>query len=1143
MKNNSYVTCIALQNPIIRLVIYMKLTITLITICSLVLSGKEVYAQKERVTLNVTATSISDILKAIEKQTPYLFFYNHKEISAEEKRTLSLRNEPLNQALAELFAGTQISYKVVDHHIVLSPLSQLNSLGKVLQSAVSGTVQADGVPLAGVNVAVKGTNISTVTDQNGRYQIESVQQGATLVFTYVGYIAQEVAVGATPVIDITLQEDVQLLDDVVVIGYGTAKKRDLTGAVSSIKAAELASQGPRNVEDLLRANAPGLNVGVGTDAKAEASLSIRGNGTLTASNSPLIVLDNVIYEGVLADINPNDIATIDILKDASAAAVYGSRSSNGVIVVTTKRGKQGKPLINLVSNTGFATSANQPDILDPAGFLKFRQDYNEGRFSDDYLAQYPQMFVNPDELVGLNQLDWYNYDQSTPVANVTHEQLVTKWLSRLNLTSPEIDNYFSNTITRWDDLVFQRALQQDYSLNISNASEYVSQYFSLGYTDREGVITGDRFKNIRARANVESKITSFLTTGVNAQFASRNEGFLKSDWEQMTMISPYGSNNLDDPNSAFQRRPTGLDPINPFYDNLYTHRIDRRQNVIATLFARVYLPFGIEYNLNFTPRYEWSEYYNHYSSKGDRWASIGGSASRQHTKTFSWQLDNILRWRREFADIHNVEVTLLANAEKGQYWSSIANAQGFSPNDLLGFHRLQAGSINTVSSNDTYKTGDALMGRLFYSLKGRYMLTASIRRDGYSAFGKRNPRAMFPALALGWTFTDEPFFPAVNWLNYGKLRYSWGENGNREIGQYAALAQMLSGLVPYIDQSGNVYTTSQIYVETMANYDLKWERSASHNIGLDFGLLNNRVSGSVEGYLATTHDLLVDRLLPDVTGYGKVTSNLGRLRNKGLEVSLTAGIIQREQLGWNATANFSLNRRTIKSLYGDMINVVDASGQVIGQRESNDEVNGWFIGQDPDRIWSYERAGVWQLGEEAEAAKYGLQPGDFKYIDQNGDGLLNNEDKVFQGYKTPRARLSLRNDLRHKGFSLSVMIYSNLNYYGEFQRAANSYSFPDRTSDYAFPRWTSTNPINDYARIGSKNVGTNWVNKSFVRLESVVLSYQFPAQLLLPYKIQGLQLSASLQNAAVFSPHWTFWDPENGSITPRNFNFGVNITL
>lgn len=1143
MNNNSYVGLFGLLKPITQYAIVMKLLI-IFTLCfALVLRAEEGYSQKERVSLELNSTKVSDILKSIEDQTSYLFFYNHREIKADELISLHVKDEQLNKILDNLFKEKGVSYNIVDKHIVLTKSSN-TSVALARQSDVSGTVSSpSGETLAGVSVAVKGTTVSSVTDENGKFRLSGVQDGSTLVFTYIGFLRQEITLQGQPLLDVTLEEDVQHIEDVVVIGYGTARKRDLTGAVSSVKADELAVQAPRNVEDILRANAPGLNIGVATDAKGEASLSIRGKGTLTASNNPLIVLDNVIYEGSLADINPNDIATIDILKDASAAAVYGSRSSNGVIVVTTKRGKQGKPIINLISNTGLATSANQPAILDADGFLKFRQDYNEGRFSQDYLSTYPQMFVNPNELNGISPIDWYNYDQTTPLDNVTEQQLTTKWLSRLNLTSPEIENYFANNITRWDKLVFQQALQQDYSLNISNASEYVSQYFSLGLTDREGVVTGDRYKNIRARANVESKITHFLTTGVNAQFASRDESFLKANWSQMTMISPYGSNNLDDPDSDFQRRPTGLDPINPFYDNLYTDRVDRRQNLIATLYARVFLPFGIEYNVNYTPQYQWAEFYNHYSSKGDNWSAIGGSSTREHNKTFNWQLDNIVRWKRSFADKHNVEVTLLANAEKGQYWSTTANAQGYSPNDILGYHRLQAGAISTVSSDDTYKTGDALMARVFYSLKDRYMLTASIRRDGYSAFGIRNPRATFPAVALGWTFSDEPFFPRSEWFNYGKLRFSWGENGNREIGQYAALARMNSSLVPYIDQSGNIYTTSQIFVTAMANYNLKWERSSSYNLGLDFSLFNNRISGSLEGYLATTHDLLVDRALPDITGYRNVTSNLGLLGNKGVELALNGNIVQNNDFRWSASATLSINRRKIKSLYGDQMDILDNNGQVIGQRETDDETNEWFIGQDPDRIWAYERSGIWQLGEETEAARYGLQPGDFKYIDQNNDGLLNNEDKVFQGYRTPRVRWSLRNEAHYKGFMLAVTLYANHNYYGAFQRAANSYSFPDRTSDYAFPRWTSTNAINDYARIGSKNVGTNWVNKSFIRLENVTLAYELPQRLTQSFHVQALRLSASIQNAGVLSPNWVFWDPESETITPRIFNLGVNITL
>jgi TonB-linked SusC/RagA family outer membrane protein len=666
----------------------------------------------------------------------------------------------------------------------------------------------------------------------------------------------------------------------------------------------------------------------------------------------------------------------------------------------------------------------------------------------------------------------------------------------------------------------------------------------LGWTDREGIIVGDRYKNLRARVNLESKIASFLTVGLNSQFASRDESFLKCDWSQMTMISPYGSNNINDPESIYQRRPTGLDPINPFYDNKYTDRKDMHFNLSNNLYAKVFLPFGIEYQMNYTPNLTWYEYYNHYSSEGESWTATGGQSTRTNSKTFNWQIDNILRWKKEFAKIHKLEVTLLANSEKGQYWSTTANAKNYSPSDILGYHRLQAGAVPTVSSNDTYRTGDALMGRIFYSVKNKYMATTSIRRDGYSAFGKKNPHAVFPSIALGWVFSEEKFLKSADsWLDYGKLRISWGENGNRDIGQYAALSQMSSGLRPYIDQSGTVYTTSQIYVSTMSNYNLKWERTASFNIGLDFSLFKNILSGSLDGYISKTNDLLVSRALPDITGFTSVTSNLGQLQNKGLELTLNANILKLKDLQWTASGNFSMNRRKINKLYGDIVDITDDKGNIIGQKEADDETNGWFIGQDPDRIWAYERTGVWQLDELANAAIYGCQPGDFKYKDQNNDGIMNNKDKVFQGYATPRFRWTLRNEMTYKDFAFSATIYSYWKYYGAFQRAANNYAFPDRTSDYAFPRWTKTNPINDYARIGSKNIGTNWVNRSFIRIENVSLSYNLPKNFLQILSLQALRFSVSIQNAGVWAPDWNFWDPESGSVTPRTFNFGVNLTL
>ena len=506
-------------------------------------------------------------------------------------------------------------------------------------------------------------------------------------------------------------------------------------------------------------------------------------------------------------------------------------------------------------------------------------------------------------------------------------------------------------------------------------------------------------------------------------------------------------------------------------------------------------------------------------------------------------LDNIVRWKMEFGKDHRVEATFLANAEKEQYWSTTANNYQYTPSDVLSYHNIGAGTVPTVSSNDTYRTGDALMGRLFYSFKDRYMLTASVRRDGYSAFGQRNPRATFPAVALGWVFTSEKFMEKTqSWLNYGKLRLSWGENGNRDIGQYEALASLNSSLHPYIDQNGNIYLTSQIYVNRMANANLKWERTASYNIGLDFALLNDRLRGSVETYVSETQDLLVDRSLPSILGFSSVKANLGKLGNKGFELSLNGDVITGRDFNWTSSGTFSFNRRKLKKLYGDMEDILDENGNVIGQKEVDDSSNGWFIGHDPDQIWNYEGDGVWQLGEEEEAAKYGCKPGDFKYIDQNNDGVMDNDDKVFQGYTTPRFYWSWRNEFTYKDFSLSFMMYSQIGQYGTFNRAANTGGMYDRYTIMDIPRWTVDNPTNDYARIGSYNRGNHYVKKSFARMENITLSYNVPKSFLKKFSVQNMRLSVSARNPFVITG-WDFGDVEGGDYTMKSYNLSVNFTL
>ena len=582
---------------------------------------------------------------------------------------------------------------------------------------------------------------------------------------------------------------------------------------------------------------------------------------------------------------------------------------------------------------------------------------------------------------------------------------------------------------------------------------------------------------------------------------------------------------------------------NPFFDNLYIDRKKMTHTLNANIYAIVKLPFGLEYQMNFTPTYKWYEYYNHKSSKHPEWAGDGGESERTNQKTFGWLLDNIVRWKKEFGD-HRLEATFLANAEKEQYWSTTAKNTQFSPSDILGYHNIGAGTVPVVSSEDKYKTGDALMGRLFYSYKDKYMITASVRRDGYSAFGQENPRATFPAIALGWVFTSEKFMePTSGWLNYGKLRFSWGQNGNRDIGQYDALARLTSGLHPYYDiNNGVTYVTSQIYVNDMENRQLKWERTASYNVGLDFSLFNDRLSGSMETYISETSDLLVDRTLPEIIGFYEVKANLGKLSNKGFELSLNGDIISTKDFLWTSSGTFSFNRRKLLHLYGDMQNVYDEDGNLIGQKEADDLENKWFIGHDPDQIWDYEGDGVWQLGEEEEAAKYGCRPGDFRYVDQNGDGVLNTEDKIFQGYKTPRFYWSWRNEFNYKDFSLSFMMYSHVGQYGTFNRAANSGNMYDRYTIVDIPRWTVDNPTNEYGRIASNNFANHYVKKTFVRMENITLSYSVPKTFLQRLKVQNMRLSLSVRNPFVLTS-WNFGDVEGEDYTMKTYNLSINFTL
>ncbi|MHA4739731.1 SusC/RagA family TonB-linked outer membrane protein [Dyadobacter sp. MSC1_007] len=1019
-----------------------------------------------------------------------------------------------------------------------------------LDRSVSGKVlsKEDNTPIPGVTVVVKGSTNGTTTDIDGKFQIETKSDSDVLVFSAVGFVTQEKAVGNATNIDIILAADQKTLDEVVVVGYGTIKKRDLTGAVSQVNATKLENENPQSVQDVLRGNIPGMNVGFSASAKGGGNVAVRGTNSLGAGSSPLVVLDGAIYYGGLEDINPNDIETIDVLKDASSAAVFGAKAASGVILVTTKKGKEGKTVININSNIGFSEVAKNQPVLSPDGFISWRQEV----MRNINLTAQPARFTNPNELPSdVTLAQWLAYDGSKG-------DPTTVWLQRLNMQSVEIQNYKDGKSVDWYSKIFQKGFRQDHTVSLSGKNERVSYYMSLGYLKNEGIVVGDAYSTVRARVNLEGKVNKFLTVGINTQFADRDESQIPVNIDLAPNLSPWGSEF--NPDGTYKWRPNeeASGGNHPYYAPSFTTRDKGSMTINNVIFAKVALPFGITYQANFTPRYENYHRYNAESSKHAEWAAEGGRASRRNTRFFSWQIDNILKWNKTIAEKHSFDVTLLANKERYRSWDDSVSNKGFAPNDFLGYHNMSAGNAPVMWTEDQTSTADALMARLYYSFKDRYMLTLSSRRDGYSAFGQKNPRATFASAALGWVFTDEPFWK-IDWLNYGKLRASYGSNGNRDIGRYDALANLATGKYLHVNSGGTVYQVSQLYVDRMQNPNLKWERTNSLNIGLDFGLFNNVIDGSLELYKSSTRDLLVKRALPNVLGFDFVLDNLGQVDNKGLELSLNSTNMKRENFSWRSTLNVQMNRNKIVHLYGNKAQVKDASGNVIGEKEADDITNRWFIGHAIDEIWNYKVIGVWQTEEADAAAKYGVKPGDHKILDVNNDGKFTNDDKVFQGFTSPRVRLTLRNEFKlYKNFDVSFMMYSYLGQKGEFNQMKNRPGFPDRSSSYVFPYWTAENRNNEWARLysseGSATGYSVYQSKSFIRFESLALAYTLPRKFVEKISIQNLRIYGNVRNMGFIS-NWKFWDPENGTNnatnqnltysvpSPRIFTMGLDITL
>ncbi|GAA5221600.1 TonB-dependent receptor [Membranihabitans marinus] len=1013
---------------------------------------------------------------------------------------------------------------------------------------IEGTVTDNtGAPLIGVTIAVEDGSNGTATDFDGKYAISLDANQSKLIYSYVGYTSQTIEINDRSKIDVVLEVDAIGLEEIVVVGYGTVRKKDLTGAVSQIDADKLNKEATNNITDMLRGSMPGLNVNFSTSPKGISSasdLEVRGQTTVRkdsdankSANAPLVVLDGMIYGGDLADINPSDIATFDILKDASSAAIYGSRASNGVILITTKRGKSGKPRINVSSSVGFVgLSGQEIDPMNGEQFIEWRIagfESNERKHLDN-----PGYYDDPNSLPSGVSLDqWKAYDGSSQASDLTGI-----WLNRIGFSPVEIANYESGSTINWKDYEYQSGMRQDHNISISGSSNRLNYYWSLGYVDNEGHRYNDRWNALRSRLNFEATITDYLKVGTNTQFSTKDESPILSS-NNLLNVTPYASFYEDD-GVTIAYAPTGniSSSRHPWLDYVYRDRYYNRNAINTKLYATVTLPLGFTFTSEYIPRIQWDREYNHWSSDHPDWGNEGGRAERRNYSSYEWQMNNILKWNKEIG-VHRFDLTLLQNAEKFQSWSDKVRRNNFLPSDVLGYNQIGAATQDVeITSDDGYETGDALMARLNYVFMDRYMVTGSFRRDGYSAFGQKNPHANFGSIALGWLISEESFFN-VNAIDLLKLRLSYGTNGNRSIGRYSALSDLSSGNYVQIINGQPVYV-SQLYSNRLANSDLKWEKTGAYNLGIDYSLFNGRINGNIEAYYMQTKDLLIERSLPDVVGYDLVFSNLGQVDNRGFEFTLNTVNISNKDFSWTNGFSMAFNRNEVVHLYGDTEDVLDDAGNVIGQREIDDESNGWFIGHALDQIWDYNVLGIWQEDEREEATKYSRAPGDFKLEDVNNDGVYTNADKTFQGYKKPQLRLSLRNDITYKNWDFSMKFYSYLGYYSANNHLKNNDVFYDRGSSYNAPYWTPENPSNKWARVESYETGfTVYENNSFIRLDNVSLSYSVPSKWLDLVNIEQARLSFVMQNPTVWAPSWSWMDPEVQGYAPSSYNFKLNLTL
>ncbi|MCX6218018.1 TonB-dependent receptor [Spirosoma sp.] len=1016
----------------------------------------------------------------------------------------------LGLAALTLVSQPAFSAPPTNHPLTDNPTQELTVSGKVL----SGD---DNTGLPGVSVAVKGTTRGTSTDANGEYRISVPNNRAVLVFSAVGFVSQEVTVGNKSTVNLTLSTDTRALNEVVVIGYGSQKKSQTTGAISSVTPKQITEQPITNIGQAMQGRVAGVDVAQsGSRPGSVPTIRVRGRRSFNAGNDPLYVVDGIPLSEGYEDINPNDVGSMEILKDATATAIYGARGANGVILVTTKRGNPvGKTTISYDNYVGFTDPLDKVKLFSGSEFAEFvREAYRT-------TGNYKDANGNP---VPTGVADAY---ADSKVAVLGGDPNVAAGLA-------------ANRNTDWQSLILKQGIQQNHSLGIQGGNEKTQFYISAGFFQDKGIMPGLDFTRYSLRANIDHQINKALKVGIASymMYSLRN-GENLNPYNFTLQQNPLGRPYDDNGNLIFFPTNDAL-LTNPLAEVVPGAQIEERKKyrIFNSIYAEVNILDGLKYRVNFGPDFTINRYGRFIGAQTN--ARKGGDAQAQTASAFNFNytLENVVTYNKKVGD-HNFGFTALQSIQRNNGELNNISVQGVPAESQQFYNVGNASAVLGVGSGLSQWTINSYMGRINYDYKDKYLVTATLRRDGSSRFGVNTKYGNFPGIALGWNVSNEDFMKGSSWVDLLKIRASRGSVGNQGVAPYQT-----QGL---LDRTVYAFGNTPAYgyrPNTIGNPDLRWETSTSTNIGIDFSLWRGRVAGAIELYNTRTTDLLLSDLLPTSIGFNSVTRNIGETQNKGIEVSVsTVNVNSKSGFKWTSDIVFSKNSEAIISLFNGPI---------------DDVGNKRFIGKPLTAMYDYKKAGIWQTSEADAAKSYQSAVGQIKVQDTNNDGKITADDRVYLGSDIPTWSGGITNRFSYKGFDLNFFIYARIGQtiLSGFHRDNNQLA--GRYEQIKVDYWTPNNPTNEFPRPNSSqefpvyNSAIIYFDGSFVKVRNINFGYTFPSSITSKLRMQSLRLFSSIQQPFIFSSYRSKYngvDPEtsdgtvSNGVTPatRVVTFGLNV--